>query len=106
MTEEEEELYYRALKPGGELNEIDEEDEDISDDLSSMQQKSLPTSIHERADSNTILDMQMSNKTRKISMEYISLKNSDQVGHVSTPSMNEEIKFETLMQEKDNTFGD
>lgn len=44
--------------------------------------------------------MQMSSKTRKISQEYIHLKNSEKVNHVSTPSMTEEMKFESLIEEK------
>ena len=85
------------MRPG-ELNEVVEEvDEDISDDVLSSPRRdreikeALPQSIHERTDSNTVLDVQTSDRTRKASQEYTVLKNR---GHLHTPSMTEENKFE------------
>ena len=73
LNEEEQHPFNRVLRPG-ELNEVVEEvDEDISDDVLSSPRRdreikeALPQSIHQRTDSNTVLDVQTSDRTRKAS---------------------------------------
>ena len=95
-----EEDHYQHMLPQGELNAVEEVDEDCSDAVSAPSQDDqlhkrevLPAAIHERADSAAILDMQTSSGNR-MALEDCKI---EMVGsaksHKHTPSMTEEREF-------------
>ena len=99
LNNTDEDVKSNRMRPG-ELNEVQEVDEEISDDVLASPrhegEKGLTQMITEQLnnDSATVLDMQSSSATRKASQDYNNMQLIN-MGHKRTPSLTDESNFLT-----------